>query len=181
MRIRSGWVIALGACCSFGCGATGLDWVGEPDAPTASAEPHASRVAMSEPLPPGAAAHAVAVTSPDAEPAQAAAEDHPRLAHTVTLGGDAAAPGEAVAQGAPPAAGQTIVINNYTSSPSYAYPGYGYGFATSRSSFGVGRAFTPASRASNTIQPGQSWAPPAAMGPNFPYHVGPASPWERGR
>jgi hypothetical protein len=166
----------------LGCGATGLDWVAEPEAPSAPSE--ARDVAMSEPLPAGARSGKV-----EPLPVAEDAAEHRRLTKTVTLGGDAAPPAPPGAQpvtGAGAERGTTVVINNYPSSPSYGYP-YGV-ISSTRVGAGFGAGVTPASPPSNassspasTIQPGQNWSAPARSGPAFPFHVGPASPWEAER
>lgn len=107
-----------------------------------------------------------------------------RLDHTVTLGQIYMAPPEPGAQGAG-AQGQpstTVNVNNYmTPGPAYGYAGYGVPVAT-RGSFGAaaasGSSFGTRGGGGSTIQPGQSFPSPPSFGPQFPYHLSPASPWE---
>jgi hypothetical protein len=159
---------------ALGCGATGLDWVGEPEVANESVDAQPRDSAMSEPLPAGAAQRGqrpeVAIDETSGE--------HQRLMRTVTLGGDAAPPGAAPNAAPAPERGTTIVINNYPSSPSYAYPAFYGGVSASRANVGVGRVVTATPSAASPIQPGQNWTPPAQTGPSFPFHMGPASPWE---
>jgi hypothetical protein len=112
-----------------------------------------------------------------------------RLDHTVTLGQIYVSPPGPGAQG-PVAAGPpsvTVNVNNYVApAPGYGY-GYGYaGYAApvvSRSG-GVGpssSSFTTRGGGAATVQPGQSFPAPPSFGPQFPYHLSPASPWETKR
>jgi hypothetical protein len=108
-----------------------------------------------------------------------------RLDHTVTLGEVYMAPPGPGAQG-PVAAGPPSVVvnvNNYvTPAPGYGYAGYGVP-VVSGGGFGSGTApgssFTRGG--GSTVQPGQSFPAPPSYGPQFPYHLSPASPWETKR
>src|SRR5258708_37445009 len=71
-------VLALGWT-SVGCGATGLDWVDQPE--SAAAWSGSERSVTNAPVPPGSRAPVPAMA--DNEPA---APNHQRLNHTVTLG-----------------------------------------------------------------------------------------------
>jgi hypothetical protein len=109
-----------------------------------------------------------------------------RLDHTVTLGQVYTAPPEPGAQG-PVAPGQpaiTVNVNNYvTPGPGYGYAGYGFPAVTRGDSSGGSTGpsnsnFGTRGGGSSTVQPGQSFPAPPSFGPQFPYHLSPASPWE---
>jgi hypothetical protein len=169
-----GLLLALAGMGTVGCGATGLDWVAEPEtAPRASAHEYLAAPRAPEPGP--------STATVEEEPAP---EAHPRLSRTVTLGETDAAP---VADAAAPVAGSgvSVTINNYTSvgasGPGYGYAGFGY--ARSASGFGargtVSRASSHSSASVSGPQPGQNWPSVADHGSSFPYRSAPASPWAR--
>src|SRR5450432_4425514 len=90
---RAGLTLALGWTL-VGCGATGLDWVDQPESASGwtSAE---QRSIANTPMPRANAqsSQIPAVTEPEPAP-----ESHPRLNHTITLGEvEAAPPGEQAA------------------------------------------------------------------------------------
>ncbi len=159
---------------STGCGATGLDWVGEAETPAHATEP----TDLNRPVAPQQAAVLIPATA-EQEPQ---ADARPRLSHTVTLGEiDVQPPSAPAASGA---AGVSVTINNYTT---VGAPGGGYGYA----SFGYGRGQSVfsgsggAARSSSSSAPGsgpqagQSWPTIADHGSSFPYRSAPASPWAR--
>jgi len=122
-------------------------------------------------------------------PSDAAPQAGPRrLDHTVTLGQIYVASPEPGAQG-PGAQGQpsiTVNVNNYmTPGPGYGYAGYGVPVVSRGGgvSGGAGPSsnFTTRGGSSAGIQPGQSFPAPPSFGPQFPYHLSPASPWETKR
>jgi hypothetical protein len=168
---RVGLLLALLGVSTLGCGATGLNWVDEPETPPrASNHEYLAAPRASEPSP--------LTATTEEEPAP---EAHPRLSRTVTLGEINVAP---VAEGAAPGAGSgvSVTINNYTSVGSsgagYGYAGFGY--ARSQPSFATRGAGSGASRASSSgPQAGQSWPSVADHGSSFPYRSAPASPWAR--
>ncbi len=107
-----------------------------------------------------------------------------RLDHTVTLGELYLAPPEpgaqaAVAQGQPSI---TVNVNNYvTPAPGYGYGYAGYGAPLVSRGGGPGPSnspFTTRGGGGGGVQPGQSFPAPPSFGPQFPYHLSPASPWE---
>jgi hypothetical protein len=158
------------------CGATGLDWVDEPQLPPRSAEnaSMATRVAPSDP--------SVITATAEQEPAP---EAHPRLSHTVTLGEIEVLPPSA----APASAGQgvSVTINNYTtvgsSGAGYGYAGYGYGgFGFGRSSnFGNSGVVGGSRTSASGPQAGQNWPSIVDHGPSFPLRSAPAPQWSRGQ
>jgi hypothetical protein len=167
---RVGLLLALAGVGAVGCGATGLDWVAESETPPRSSD-HEYLAAPRAPEP------GPVTAATEQEPA---AEAHPRLSRTVTLGEIDVAP---VAQGPAPVAGPgvSVTINNYTSTGSsgagYGYAGFGY--ARSQPSFSRG-AVNGASRSSSSgPQAGQNWPSIADHGSSFPYRSAPASPWAR--
>jgi len=151
-----------------GCGATGLDWVGEAHV---NARPtHATVTSSSTSL------SIPATVDPDS-----IAEARPRLNHTVTLGEIDVAAAERTAGDAPAAPpGVSVTVNNYNwagySTPAYGYPSYGY--ARFQPSFSPGNA---ARSSTAGPQPGQNWPAISDHGPSFPYGSAPASPWPRTR
>ncbi len=160
------------------CGATGLDWVDEPELPPRSAESAsmASRVAPSDP------SVITATAEQDAPP-----EAHPRLSHTVTLGEievlpPSAAPASAAGQGV------SVTINNYTtvgsSGAGYGYAGYGYsglGYGRSTSNFGNSGVVGGSRTSASGPQAGQSWPAIVDHGSSFPLRSAPAPQWSRGQ
>jgi len=177
LTTRSGaaLVLALALLALSGCGATGLDWVGE-----AHLDYSASR---------SRATSSTHVTPPQAFPAAAeqepATDSRPRLSRTVTLGEvEVVGPG-AQSRGSAPAAGSgvSVTVNNYNSNhvtPSYGYAGFGY--ARSAPSFSAGSAFSAGNAQRSSVsgpQPGQDWPAIADHGTSFPYRSAPASPWAR--
>src|SRR6478609_10482815 len=159
LRDVTRWVLlGLLASCG-GCGATGLDWVGEAHLESASLQ----RVN---------AEHSSSVVAPTSVAIPATAEpsdSRPRLNHTVTLGEvDAAATQSAAA---PSGQGPTVIVNNYNQ-VNVVTPSFGYGNAYA---LGTGR-FSPAHVTPHGAQtgassplPGQSWPAVADHGPRFPY------------
>ena len=171
-RTRAGLALALGWTL-VGCGATGLDWVDEPESPSGWSSPEQRSLANSPVL------RASGPLIPARTDAEVAPENHQRLNHTVTLGEvDVAPPSE---QAPSPYGGQpvSVTINNYGqtgAAPGYA--GYYSGFAGFGSSFARSGGVTPASRpASSSMQPGQNWPAVPDHGSSFPYRSAPASPW----
>jgi len=175
---RAGLTLALGYTL-VGCGATGLDWVDQPESAsgwTNAEQQHIANTPVSRSSAP--ASEIPAVT--DAEPAP---ENHQRLNHTITLGEvDAAAAGEQAASPYGPSV--SVTINNYgqagASGPAYGgyYGGYA-GFGAARGGgFGRSGGVTAASRSgSSSMQPGQNWPAVADHGSSFPYRSAPASAW----
>ncbi len=163
---RVAFPVALG-CMVVGCGATGLDWVDQPETASGWTGPEAHSVA-NVPMPKSAGAPIPATA--DSEPAP---ENHQRLNHTVTLGevdatqSDQGPPGP---YGAPPV---SVTINNYgAASPAY-YGGYG-AFGVFRSGT-RGANVTHTSRASSSgMSPGQNWPAIADHGTSFPLRAVPA-------
>jgi len=161
-------------CLCIGCGATGLDWVGEAHLESASLQ----RVNMAQ------ASHTVGPASIPATTEQISNESRPRLSHTVTLGEIDAAPplaepGQGRASSAP-----ALIVNNYNQvnvvAPAW---GYGYsGYSRNPAGFSPGRVtpYHPSSSSSGPL-PGQNWPAVADHGPSFPYMTSPASPWTRTR
>jgi hypothetical protein len=158
------------------CGATGLNWVDEPELPQRRAESvgTATHVAPSEP--------SVITATAEDEPAP---EAHPRLSHTVTLGEIEVLPPEAAPASA---AGQgvSVTINNYTtvgsSGAGYGYAGYGYaglGYARSTSGFGNSRGVGASRSSSSGPQAGQSWPAITSYGSSFPLLAAPAPQFSR--
>ncbi|HWA75525.1 MAG TPA: hypothetical protein VG937_24490 [Polyangiaceae bacterium] len=171
-----------------GC-ATGQAWVREPeDAFSSAASPELAQLTASEGPPPSVAYTAVPnLPEPDGVSRR-------RLDHVVSLGEGASAapaqPGDAATSASP-----TVVINIVnTTAPSPGSANYGYGyparygdqvprFTSSRApAAGVSRvAPTRAGASAGTPPVGHDWPASPSYGPNFPYHTGPASPWERTR
>ncbi|MEO7032568.1 MAG: hypothetical protein ABI335_02015 [Polyangiaceae bacterium] len=154
---------------STGCGAGGLDWVGDSEVPARASE----SVERSRRVAPGQA-DAVVPARAEQEPQ---ADARPRLSHTVTLGEiDVQSPSAPVASGP---AGVSVTINNYTNVAApgggYGYAGYGYGRGASAfiGSGGAARSSTSGPQA------GQNWPGIADHGSSFPYRSAPASPWAR--
>jgi hypothetical protein len=165
--VRFGLLLALAGTGTVGCGATGLDWVAEPETPPRAAE----HEYLATPRAPGPSP---VLGTTEEEPAP---EAHPRLSRTVTLGEIDVAP---VAEGAAPGAGSgvSVTINNYTSQGAgYGYAGYGYARS---SGFGARSTVSGASRSSGSgPQVGQNWPSVADHGSSFPSRSAPASPWAR--
>jgi hypothetical protein len=171
--VRSGALLALAGVLT-GCGATGLDWVAEPETPARQSETvNMSRAVV---LPAGPASVAAL------EEQEPAPDARPRLSHTVTLGEIEAVPPSASAGASAP--GVSVTINNYTS-VNAASPGYGYGyanvgFARSQPSFSLSGGVGSASRLSGSgPQAGQNWPSIADHGSSFPLRSAPASAWSR--
>lgn len=157
---------------SAGCGATGLDWVGDSEVPARASEP----VDLNRPVPPRQAAAVIPATA-EQEPE---ADARPRLSHVVTLGEiDVQPPSTPPGSGA---AGVSVTINNYNT---VGAPGGGYGYATlgygrGQSAFSSsGSAARSSSSSTSGPQAGQSWPVIADHGSSFPYRSAPASPWAR--
>jgi hypothetical protein len=169
--VRVGLLLALAGVGTLACGATGLDWVAEPETPPrASDHEYLAAPRAPEPSP---------FTATTEE--EAASEAHPRLSRTVTLGEIDVAP---VAEGAAPVAGSgvSVTINNYGSAgPGYGGYGYsGFGYARSQPGFATRGAASGASRSSSSgPQAGQNWPSVADHGSSFPYRSAPSSPWAR--
>jgi len=158
-----------------GCGATGLDWVGEAQLESTQQQSvSAARISSSRAVVPG---------SIPATAEQDSSEPRPRLNHTVTLGEvDAVALQEPTAAGRSALPGPAVIVNNYNQ-VNLVTPGYGYGsFGYWRGSpgFSPGRVTgSPLSSHSSGPQAGQNWPAVADHGPSFPYASAPASPWTR--
>ena len=169
--------VALSAfCLCVGCGATGLDWVGEAHLESASQQ---QREASNE-------AASVRRGKPSSIPATAeqnSLEARPRLSHTVTLGEiDVVASSD----GAGPEAAResSVTANNYNQlnvvTSALGYGTFGYfrnqpGFSPTNVAAGPSRSSTPGA------QPGQDWPSIADHGPGFPFGSTPAPPWSRSR
>jgi len=175
LRDVTRWVLlGLLASCG-GCGATGLDWVGEAHLESASLQ----RVN---------AEHSSSIVAPTSVAIPATAEpsdSRPRLNHTVTLGEvDVAA---TQSEAAPSSQGPTVIVNNYNQvnvvTPSFGYGNYGYALGSGR--FSPAHVTPHPSQAAQTAAPsplpGQSWPAVADHGPSFPYQASPASSWTRTR
>jgi len=171
---RVGRYVLLGALivCT-GCGATGLDWVGEAHLEATSQQ----RVAS---------AHSSSFTGVNSPPIpgtaeQAGNEARPRLNHTVTLGEIEASVVESPS-GASGPSGPTVIVNNYNQvnvvTPAWGYGNYGYSRVSGGFSPGRVTPYRSESRGSSPL-PGQSWPAVADHGPSFPYQAAPASPWTR--
>jgi hypothetical protein len=154
-----------------GCGgaAANADWVREPEG--------GGSLGSEEPL---ALEHDASMTS-DSAPTGGPQ----RLAHTVTLGAVVAAPSDPAAPAAPAPSSITINLINYGGGQS-PYYGYGYGYLPYYGSGRPGGGSPPSGFPPHPsqgggpapMQPGQSWPAAPSYGPAFPYHTGPASPWE---
>jgi hypothetical protein len=174
--VRVSLTLALGSAL-VGCGATGLDWVDQPETASGWSAPE-QRSLANVPVSNAPAAPIPALAEADPPP-----ENHQRLNHTVTLGEvDEAASTEQ----APPGYGPpvSVTINNYgptgASAPAYGYySGYtGFGVVRGGSFARSGSRVTPTSRAApSSMQPGQNWPSVADHGSSFPYRSAPASPW----
>lgn len=167
-------VALLGSLCvCVGCGATGLDWVGEAHLESASLQ----RVNAAHASSSVSTASISAVTEPLSQ------ESRPRLSHTVTLGEIDVAPATAEAgQGAAP--GPSVIVNNYNQvnvgAPALGY-GY-YGYSRNPAGFSPGRVTPyPSSPSTSGPLPGQNWPAVADHGPSFPYATSPAPTWTRTR
>jgi hypothetical protein len=175
IRIVARGALFSSVCSCVGCGATGLDWVGEAHLESARLQHmNAGHVASSS----GAMAGSIPATAE-----QNPNESRPRLNRTVSLGEiDVVA---ARADGGPaPVPAPSVNVYNYNQvhvvTPGYGYANYGY--VRSPPGFLPGRvpAVPPPPSASGPL-PGQNW--PAALdhGPSFPYLASPAPPWTRTR
>ena len=159
---------------SVGCGATGLDWVGEAHLQAAESRAAVGNVSGWQRPPP----------VPGVAESNSAVYAHPRLARTITLGSLDAASYANSTSSEPGSAhtGVSVTINNYIASNAPA-SGYGYvnfGSSLSQRTFstvGVGSSFSRAN--SSGPQPGQSWPAISDHGTSFPFRSAPASPWAR--
>jgi hypothetical protein len=106
-------------------------------------------------------------------------EPRPRLDHVVTLGQSFTSPAVPVSSAV---AGGPLVVVNVMSQGAPAY-GYGYGYYPAVGGYGGGRAAaaSPAPMRAGTPSIGGDWPAPRSVGPNFPYHSGPAPAFERPR
>jgi len=159
---------ALPAC----AGATGNDWVREPEAGL-----HAGTGPLA-PSSPGAfdvVARVATSPSPSARP---------RLRRTVSLGetsAEAARTGSAAPDAASERLATVVVINQY-----FDVGGAGFGSVLSVDGR-TGRDFAGpaprrgAARAGSTPALGGDWPAPPSYGPPFPYRTAPASPWQPAR
>ncbi len=168
-------LLALAGIGTVGCGATGLDWVAEPETP------------------PRASDHEYLAAPRAPEPRSLCwrrSEEELVAGGSIRAGVALLLPGEIddaylVAEGAAPGAGSgvSVTINNYTSTGAgYGYAGYGYaGYGYARSSgFGARSTVSGASRSSGSgPQIGQNWPSVADHGSSFPSRSAPASPWAR--
>jgi hypothetical protein len=171
-RAVSSVPLSLLALCA-GCGATGLDWVGEAHLESASQQ-RVNTASVSNLV--GTSASIPAATE------QISNDSRPRLNHTITLGEIEAAPARSEAPGAVP--GRSVIVNNYNQ-VNVVTPSFGYGYyGNSRNPAGFSPArVTPYSRSPSASGPlpGQNWPAVADHGPSFPYATLPASPWTRTR
>lgn len=174
-------VLALAGCAT----STGQAWVQEPEeAFRSAASPDLARVTAAD----GESLNVARVAEPNL--AQTGEAPRHRLDHVVSLGeGEGAAP----APLSPPMGSTTppVVVNIVN----YAAPSSGYGYPSSYGSDYTPRVASPRSpvagatrvapvhvRASGGTPPlGHDWQAAPSYGPNFPYHTGPASAWERPR
>jgi hypothetical protein len=169
--------VLLGAALAVtGCATTGQAWVQQPE--------NALSMTASPELEPRVTAEPVGAIEPSPLSGEAPRR---RLDHVVSLGeGAASAAPPSSAVGGPSSATTPVVVNIV----SYAAPSYGYapGYAPAYSSVG----YRPTSAGVSRVAPvniapggtpplGHDWQAPRSYGPNFPYHTGPASPWERPR
>jgi hypothetical protein len=173
--IRGGirFVLFCAASPCFGCGATGLDWVGEAHLESAqlqrvNAVAPMNSVALPSHLIPATAEHH-------------SIEPRPRLNRTVTLG-EIDVVATQVGAGPVPLVSPTVNVYNYNQL-NVAAPAFGpanYGYLRSPPGFSPGRA-TPAPSRSNATSPlpGQNWPAVADHGPSFPYLTSPAPGWTR--
>jgi len=155
---------------ALGCGATGLDWVGEAhfDSSEQRASVTTSSTSRLAPIP----------ATADLDIADAA---RPRLNRTITLGEVDATAQTPAKEGAAAAPGLSVTINNYNQlsvPPSYSYPILGYSRVAPSFSGGLIGASTSRPAASG-LQPGQNWPTISDHGPSFPYHSQPSMPWSR--
>ncbi|HTQ06414.1 MAG TPA: hypothetical protein VMI54_21290 [Polyangiaceae bacterium] len=155
-------------------GAANQEWVREPEGGGSIGD---EQVALEhDAMPPALTSDAAPQTGPH------------RLDHTVTLGEIYMAPPD---PGAPGAGSQgqpsiTVNVNNYMGSGAgygygYGYGGYGVPIVSRGALTGSAVPSTPVfttRSGSSTVQPGQSFPAPRSFGPQFPYHLSPASPWE---
>ncbi|HKO52259.1 MAG TPA: hypothetical protein VJV79_31340 [Polyangiaceae bacterium] len=167
------WLVAWLCLCS-GCGATGLDWVGE--AHLASAQQQTVNTASA------ASSRRPATASIPATAQQDASEPRPRLNRTVTLGEMDVADARVAGSGPPSGASVNIYNYNYNQvnvpPPSFGYGTFGY--SGTRPGFVPARVTPLPSRpGAASPQPGQNWPAVADHGPSFPYQSLPASPWTR--
>jgi hypothetical protein len=175
----------LGSALVFAGCATGQAWVREPeDAFSSATSPELAQLTASErPLSETSAA------GPNFE--QPVEAPRRRLDHVVSLG-EGASGTPAQADGARASPNPTVVVNIVnTTAPGATSYGYGYAgdygvsatrFAGSHHPTGVSRVAPARVGTSGGTPPvGQDWPAPASHGPSFPYHTGPASPWERTR
>ena len=155
-----------------GCGATGLDWVGEGHIETGGERASQTSTLNERWVGPAS------IPAP-AEPPSEEADARPRLNRTITLGEVDVTPVTARAA-APTEAGVSVTINNYNTVN--ATPAYGYGYASvgyARATPAYAAGSAPRSAAPSGPQPGQNWPTIADHGSSFPYRSAPASPWAR--
>jgi hypothetical protein len=182
--------VLLGAAFGFpGCATTGQSWVQEPEnALSVTASPGSERIAMAD-------RESLALVGA-AEPSLAPSSEAPRhrLDHVVSLGEGAASappsPGVIGSSSAPPTPVVVHIVNYAAPSYGYAAPSYDYAPGYSQSYPRAAHRFSPAGAsrvAPVNLAPGgtpplaHDWQTARSYGPNFPYHTGPASPWERAR
>jgi hypothetical protein len=156
-----------------GCGATGLDWVGEAHRESAQQQQRFSAVHVSS----SSGAEAVVIPARVEEPSSA---PRPRLNRTVTLGEIDVVTTRTEA--GPVTSGPPVIVNNYNQvnvTPSYGYASYGYRGFSPGFSPGHGTAGPSRPPSASGPLPGQNWPAVADHGPSFPYKSAPASPWTR--
>jgi len=158
---------------AWGCGATGLAWVHEPESGVDLGPPPASvpRAGSFRSDPPELAAATVA--APQSQASR-------RLDRTITLGGEGTAVAALPSEGTTDARSSTTIVNVYVGSPAStpAYYGtFGPSFATAVPSFGVARTVAVQGMAPS-LRPGLDWPAVPNHGSSFPYRTAPASPWD---
>jgi len=164
------WVLCLG------CGATGLDWVGEAHLESASQQQRAASN-EAERVGRGKSSSIPATAEPNS------AEARPRLSHTITLGEiDVVAVSDGAGREAAP--GPLVTVNNYNQlnvvTPALGYGTFGY-FRSQPGFSPTNVAPGPSLSSTSGVQPGQDWPSVADHGPSFPYGSTPAPPWSRSR
>jgi hypothetical protein len=157
-------LLSLSACAAT----TGRAWVHEPE--DANLDTDAAYAALDlEPVP---------GSVPEAQE-QMSDAPRPRLAHVVSLGQSESSAPRPTAPAAPGCTTPSVVVNvvNYGCARYAAGYGYPLTYRTTTNDSAPPRA----SSSSSTPSLGQDWARPPSYGPSFPWHTGPASPWERSR
>jgi hypothetical protein len=160
------------------CATPGRNWVQEP-------EPGFSQASAAE------AARELSASEPyQREPVSERSEDdvvaRPRLDRVISLGegvGSSPVPAPAAA----PVGPAPVVVNivNYAGAGSVPVGGYPLYYGTSARYSSASAGHYPSAPAvhdrsgSSTPALGGDWRAPVSHGPSFPYHSGPASPWER--